>query len=181
MRIHTDVFRADKVRDALHAEITAGRIAPSVTFKTLQEHASRTHSTGIEIQLEAWEKLPGDGRRYGNSGSYGAGEHYAPTYDEWGWLLSALYRLDPRMLVGSMKYPLYTDATDFHERTGYTYHADLATRIATSGDPYPYRKSPSRALIGRRGYGRSRVAAYWTKQDPRTAEWAQNWIEGKVK
>src|SRR4029079_4807644 len=85
MRLHSNVITSHDIRDALRAEQDAGRIARSVTFKILSNHGSRTHSLAHEVQLSSWEQVKGDGRRVGNSGSYGAMDDsaYAATYSEW--------------------------------------------------------------------------------------------------
>lgn len=71
----------------------AGTVAGHVGFKTLTEHhGGPGFAYALEIQLEALTR--DRGRRAGNSGSYGAGENYAATYDEWGFFLAALYRMD---------------------------------------------------------------------------------------
>lgn len=155
MRIHTDVIGTwEMISDAFTAEKEAGRIAQSVTFKVLRAVGSRSHAHAYEIQLEAY--APGEGRRYGNSGSYGRGRDWAATYDEWGWLLSALFRLDPGMVVGSVKYPVYDGRAHFDERTGLTYNPhELIDQIQRyDGDPYPYVIGRG-GMLGRQGYGRN--------------------------
>lgn len=186
MRIHSDVI-ADlaAIRLELRVEQLAGRIASHVSFKTLAAHASRSHARAFEIQLEAEER--DNGRRAGNSGSYGAMrpevDGYAATYDEWGWLLAALYRLDPGMVVGTPKNPTYRDAEHFHEHTAWTYDPmrwlayvlDWPT-FADERDPFPVvtgqaAKTRRGYLEGRRGAGRVREIerAYWShKVQPRT-------------
>lgn len=168
MRIHSNLIRADKVRDALAAEKAAGRIAPHVTFKVLHECGSRSHAFAVEIQLEA--AIRDNGRRAGNSGAYGAMipevDGYAATFDEWGWLLAALFGLDPAMIVGTPKNPVYRDRSDFDNRTSLTYTpAALIHEIETSGDPYPYitgraAKTKRGYFIGRRGADRESTDRY---------------------
>lgn len=197
MRLHTDTLTADTIRDAFRAEVEAGRIARSVGFETLTEHRSTTHARAFEVKLGSYSKAPGDGRRWGNSGGYGAtsqttGE-YTATYDEWGWFLAALYQVDPVMVVGSKSSPIYSDADHFAVRTGATYAPGLAKYIEEVGDPYPYRSG--RDLVGRRGAGRSdgeREPRYaveaadagrpgWLTLAPRTADWARAFAAGQVR
>lgn len=151
MRLHSNVIRASDVRDALAAEIKAGRVAASVRFKILVEHSSRSHDFAVEVQLEAWDKADGDGRRVGNSGSYGAmSGDWAATYDEHGWLFSALYRLDPLAIWGSAKHPVYDGVLDFDRKTGMSYNLALLPLLEAGEDPFPYvYKRQDR--VGRRG------------------------------
>jgi len=181
MRIHSDTLTANDVLNALGLEKEAGRIAHTVTFKVLTAHGSKTHAGAIEIQLESWGKEDGDGRRAGNSGSYGAGEDYAATYSEWGWLLAALYRKDYRMVCGSVKNPVYEDGDDFNDKTGFTYAGkDMLEMLEReerhgggSGDPAPWVRKGARQK-GREGAGRDdgRHASRWPslyRYAPRTA------------
>lgn len=184
MRVHSDTLTIQAVRDALAHEQAQGRIAPHVGFKVLTSHGSRSRARGIEIQLEA--QVRDNGRRAGNSGSYGAMrpeyDGYAATYDEWGWLLAALYRIDPRMLCGTPKTPVYADAGDFHHKTALSYDPRALVPIldAPGGiDPYPIVIGKAATtkrgyLIGRQGAGRVSEAdhrRYWPGEyRPRTAE-----------
>ena len=183
MRIHSNRWELYEtpILKALKAEKAAGRIAEHVTLKRLTKHRSRTHMAAYEIQLEA--DIRDRGRRAGNSGSYGAMrpeyDGYAATYDEWGWLLAALYEIDRDLLVGSATYPIYHSVFDFHAQTGNTYHPELADMIDESGDPYP--EKYGRELRGQRGRGRGIRVEGWpgTKHAPRTAEWARAFRAGQ--
>lgn len=157
MRIHSDKLSAMHIVNALNDEKQAGRIGFSVTFKTLEKKGSRSHANAFEVQLEAYDNTDDSGRRAGNSGSYGAGTDYAATYDEWGFLLEALYLKDGEMIVGSVSNPMYEDIDDFHSRTGFTYSADLLHFVddAYPFDPYPFQRG--RGGKGRQGYGRISV------------------------
>lgn len=156
MRIHSDTLTEQQIRDALNAERESGRIAKHVGFKRLTQHRSRTHATSFEVQLEG--AVADRGRRLGNSGSYGAGQDYAATYDEWGWLLAALYKIDRFMVVGSVNHPVYGGSHNFREATGWTYAPEMLIEHLERGhdDPFPYvigkGTGPDK---GRFGYGRS--------------------------
>jgi hypothetical protein len=178
MRLHSDIITANNVLVALVSEQDAGRIAGSVRFKVLDTHGSKTHAAAHEVQLESVGRIPGDGRRAGNSGSYGAmgwEDGYAATYSEWGWLMAALYRIDPAAVWGSVKHPQYASAADFHEKTGMTYAlGDLLVRLVKGVDPYPY--TLPRMVKGREGAGRfAEKQTAWgrdfTKYAPRNAKW----------
>jgi hypothetical protein len=178
MRIHTNTLTATDVIDALAAEKAAGRIASHVSFRALAKHGSRSHVRAIEIQLEA--EYRDSGRRAGNSGSYGPMQPeyngYAATYDEWGWLLAALFRLDGQMIVGTARHPIYQGKHDFDERTAMTYAPTaLMYVIARTGDPFPIVTGQAAHtkrgyLLGRRGANRVRTQpSYWPGVErPRT-------------
>lgn len=174
MRIHTDHLTEADIRRALTTEQAAGRIAATVGFKILDARGSRTHAHAYEVQLESFGRTPGDGRRAGNSGSYGAMraeyDGYAATYDEWGWLLAALYKADAALVCGTVKHPYYADAEDFHDKTALTYSpAELLAALDDDGDPFPYVWSSPR--VGRYGAGRSDDGRYGATYRPRTADW----------
>lgn len=157
MRIHTDKLTFQRIQDAMAEAKRKGRIAKHVTFETLKAHNSRDYDRSFEVRLEAYTKVDGDGRRYANSGSYGAATAYTATYDEWGWFLAELYEIDPYMRVGSKSYPIYSSDDDFHERTGLSYHPQsLREAIADGdGDPYPFVVNRTGGQAGRKGAGRS--------------------------
>lgn len=165
------------IRKLLRQEVEAGRIAPHV-YVEIRAIKARSGKPAYNVYLSATER--DRGRRAGNSGSYGSMNDgsYAATYDEWGWLLAALYNADPDMHVGSPSYPTYRDDSDFHDQTGWTYRNDLAQIIEQWGDPYPFRSG--RNLSGRRGFGRQLDAKYGAKEDERTAEWARKFYAGEV-
>jgi len=191
MRIHSNKLSMMHIIHALNDEKMAGRIAHTVTFKKHETLGSRSHAHAFEIQLESSEHSTG--RRRGNDGSYGANlDGWAAMYDEWGWLLAALYAKDPDMVVGTNKNPVYANSSDFHERTGMTYWAELADIVETTvGDPYPYTDGYTANRIGRRGVGRitrgdadRNTLRGWTRHQkfaPRTAEWARAWYAGEVR
>lgn len=169
MRIHSNIIRADKVYAALDEQKKLGRIASHVGFKILEERGSRSHDFAVEVQLDASER--DNGRRAGNSGSYGAmqpeSDGYAATYDEWGWLLAALYEIDRDMVVGSTKHPTYANAVSFHRQTAWTYAPDLLIDALENGDdPFPYitgraAKTKRGYFLGRRGADRHAVKPFW--------------------
>ena len=184
MRLHTNTITEQDISSALLAERKIGRVANSVWFKTLDTKTSRTHAHAFEVQLESWGHVKGDGRRIGATGSYGGmcGTEYAATYDEWGWLIAALYRLDPEAVWGTVKSPNYSDAEDFDYKTGLSFNpTELLAYLEADGehpawgDPFPYVSlSQSAGRVGRRGYGRVHIDApastvRYTREAPRTA------------
>lgn len=182
MRIHTDkILERATIVAALIEGKELGRIAEHVTFKRLTDHESRSHVVGWEIQLEASER--DNGRRAGNSGSYGAMrpevDGYAATFDEWGWLLAALFERDPGMVVGSPKHPTYANKADFDRKTALTYAPDalLGYLVNAGYDPYPIvvgkaARTKRGYFVGRRGASRvDSQPSYWPgKVAPRTPD-----------
>lgn len=160
MRIHTDYLKYDDIIDILNTLHRIGRIPRHVVFKKVTEHGSRDYERAFEVQLQAMRKEDGDGRRQGNSGSYGAGDNYAATFDEWGWFLSSLYEKDEYARAGSKENALYHDKDDFHEKTGLSYHPEALRGNLTypneeqGEDPYPYVIGTG-GIAGRKGAGRT--------------------------
>ncbi len=162
---------------------TAGTVAGHVGFKTLTVHrGGEGFAYALEIQLEGIAR--DRGRRLGNSGSYGAGDNYTATYDEWGFFLAALYRMDEGARCApnfKRDYAAYYDASDFHEKTGRTYDPTYIDYVGQYGDDYGYRQG--RGYKGRRGAGRVHYdssATRWAKEDPRDAAWLRDFQAGKV-
>jgi hypothetical protein len=96
MHIHTDHLNKSDLRDALRA---TGLSARGVYFdfdRAMSVHGSRKRARRIDFYLVATE---GHGRRWANSGNYGAGTDKAATWLEWGALIAELYHRDPGALV----------------------------------------------------------------------------------
>lgn len=106
MRVHTSV-EYGTLSDAARA---AG------VMLTASRHGSRTHDHAWEIRL-----TDGAGRARTNSGKHGAGHDVAATWDEWGIFLARVFDVDPDTRVGSVAYPVYTDADAFHIATDWRY------------------------------------------------------------
>lgn len=185
MRLHSDTLTLNDVRAAL-SEAKAARnpwkgekepgtkIAEHVSLKRLTQHRSTARANAFEVQLEAAQR--DRGRRAGNSGSYGAmrpdADGYAATHDEWGWLLAALYALDPEMIVGTPKSPTYRDREQFDDRTAYHYspHEWAEEAAFYGGDPWPYVPSRNR---GRTGANRADDNSWSKVHQPRELhDWA---------
>lgn len=166
MRIHTDILTADDIYAALAAEQAAGRISPHVFFEVLTSHGSRIRARAFEVKLAS--DVRDAGRRWGNSGGYGATSYtthsYTATYDEWGWLIAALYQIDADALWGTgEKYAQYRSREDFDDKTGLSYNPTALIRHLTTyagpyggdRDPYPFVNAGSPEQAGRIGYGRT--------------------------
>lgn len=145
MRIHTDSLKRQDIVDALRTATADNRVGSNVVFDVLSEHRSTIRARAFEVQLIATSNVgpQKNGRQFTNSGGYGAGNAYAATHDEWGWLLSELFKLDPNMVCGgSAKNRIYDGAAHFHHRTALSY-APLTLLNYMPGadydyDPYPY-------------------------------------------
>jgi hypothetical protein len=123
MRLHSNILRYSHIHSALEAAKAAGKVDRSVQFETLDDKGSRTRDHAFEVQL-GWygNKVAGDGRRWKNSGNRGANSYdngtgvYAATYDEWGWFIAELYRIDPNLVFGH-----YKDRATFLTMTKHAY------------------------------------------------------------
>ena len=194
MRIHFTQTDPNNPLDIAYAALIecqkAGTVAGHVGFKTLTVHRGGAgFAYALEIQLEGMTR--DRGRRFGNSGSYGAmspwaegREVYTATYDEWGFFLAALYRMDEGARCApnfKRDYAAYYDAADFHDKTGRTYDPAYPDYVERHGDDYGYRTG--RALIGRRGAGRVHYdssATRWAKEDERTADFLRDLHAGRI-
>lgn len=168
---------------------SAGTVAGHVGFKTLTVHRGGPgFAYALEIRLEA--AVRDRGRRAGNSGSYGAMQAeydgYAATYDEWGFFLAALYRMDEgARCAPNFKHDTadYYDAADFHEKTGRTYDPAYPDYVERYGDDFLYRAG--KRQIGRRGYGRvpayaSTTVVRFAVEDERTADFLRKLHAGEA-
>jgi hypothetical protein len=110
MRLHSDKIGYTDVKAALLNAQNAGKVSREVMFETFEPKGSRSRKNAWEIQL-GWygEKVTGDGRRWKNTGNRGADSAYngngcyAATYDEWGWFIAELYRMDSELIFGHYK------------------------------------------------------------------------------
>lgn len=110
MRLHSNTLTVRDIESALMECKMARTVDNFVQFETFATKGSRTRTNGFEIQL-GWygNKVAGDGRRWKNTGNRGAdseyngGGCYAATYDEWGYFIAALYRMDSELVFGHYK------------------------------------------------------------------------------
>lgn len=114
MRIHTKLDSVGVI-DALSDAQAAGRVPLHVGFDQFSAHSSRSHPRAYDVHLGTEVKTPGR-RRPQNSGNPDL-RHWAATYDEWGWFLSALFDVDPEAKVTGV----YKNADDFHVKTRYAF------------------------------------------------------------
>jgi len=125
MRLHSDILITRDIETALQQCKHDGTVDGFVQFETFDVKKSRSRANGFEIQL-GWygTKVPGDGRRWKNTGNRGANSEYnangvyAATYDEWGYFIAELFRLDADLTFGH-----YTSLEVFHEMTKYAYNS----------------------------------------------------------
>lgn len=104
MKLHSDILNRNDIREALATAKRKGRVDSDVHFDILEARGSRTRKAGFEIRLE-WlgEKVKGDGRRPTNSGNGSGSQQWAAFWEEWGWFIVELYRIDPDMVFGNYK------------------------------------------------------------------------------
>lgn len=120
MMVHLNTDRDSAYRDvhnALEAAKAAGRIAGHVSFDKCELGNSRSHTTRINVHLEAWCNGGTCGHRWANTGMVGADTSTkAATYDEWGWFLAELFDQHPDAWAGR-----YRGIEGFHAKAGRTY------------------------------------------------------------
>ena len=104
MKLHTALTQAE-VRRALGDVQRAGHVTPDIGFMQLDSERSMSRPHGFKIQLGTYDKTSGPtrSRHYKNSGSNGAGDVWAATYDEWGWFIERVFELDPSAIFGPYK------------------------------------------------------------------------------
>lgn len=115
MRIHTNRANYDTIAAA--TVYASGKGQGRVFIDEASSHGSKSHNGAYEV------KLVGDGshsKRLINSGKHGAGEEYAPTWDQWGWFLAYLYASEPGIKCAGW----YNGATEFLVKTGGKYPID---------------------------------------------------------
>lgn len=117
MRLHTELTGTE-VYAALRRANAAGRIPSDVDFEVFQAHRSTKRSRGFEIQLGTYDQTSGPtrSRHYKNSGTNGAGNIWAATYDEWGWFIAEVMAADPEAIFGP-----YNGREGFNEATNDAY------------------------------------------------------------
>lgn len=116
MRIHTDTVSTVYVYRAAHeaSELSGA----TVNIEKLQAHGSRTHAGSFDVTLSGDGTLTRRRINYGTSRTLDRfAKPYAATWEQWGFFLAAMFRLDPAMRVGSAAHPVYRDAEHFHAET----------------------------------------------------------------
>lgn len=103
--------------------IDAGSISRNVFIAESDARGSRTHKSAVEFRLEfLGDKVKGDGRRWRNSGRYGAESgSLSATWDEHGHIMAHVFALDAGARFGTVSHPVYNGAEDFHTKTGGAY------------------------------------------------------------
>lgn len=99
MRIHTDTLTASDIYQ------TVANL-PGV-YVEVMPHGSRARKQAYEIRLTGTST-----RRTMDN------QDQAATWDEWGVFFARLFDADRDALAGSVKYPAYDGATDYHRKTG---------------------------------------------------------------
>jgi hypothetical protein len=130
MRLHTDYPAGARalLREAYAAATTPVRGAPRMSalvgfVDVPTVHGSRSHREAIEFGLYyASAKLPGDGRRWKNTGGRGASDLLAATYDEHGIFLAEVFALDASARLAGA----YDGRDDFNRKTRNAYWLDMS-------------------------------------------------------
>lgn len=122
MYFHTDLAEAhiDVLGHALARVRALHLVHPAVHAETRTWVGSRSREGALRFKLQA---LHTPGRRRVNAGTAkDVDRHdlpYAATYDEWGWVLSAMFEVDPRGHCGTGR---YASEENFHDQTHHRYH-----------------------------------------------------------
>lgn len=116
MRIHTNTLTSSDICKA--AELARADI------ETLTSHGSRSRDHAFDV------KLTGLSKRRPNGGSYGAGDDYAATWDQWGLFLGYLYSLDDSLMS-----TYYLTRESFNRETSDRFNVDAGFDPAEPGFP----------------------------------------------
>ena len=102
MRIHTNVLT--------YGDLTWSALIADCDYE-IERTGSRTHDRAFTVHLT------GDSGRQPNR----RGQNYpgtkAATWDQWGVFIAMLFAKDPSAVFGTVKYPTYRNASDFHMKT----------------------------------------------------------------
>lgn len=128
MRLHTNYEHGALalIREAREAATERVRgtsqISSLVRIASPSLHGSRTHREAVEFQLYyAGRKVPGDGRRWKNTGARGASDSLAATYAEHGWFMANVYAIDPAAVFAGT----YANRDDFNRKTRNAFWLDV--------------------------------------------------------
>lgn len=120
MKLHTRLT-STQVYQALNAVKADGNATDDIEFVRFESGNSRTHPHRFEIQLgtEDQHSGPTNSRHYKNTGQWGASSAWngypiwAATWNEWGWFIAEIFRMDPTASFG----PQYRTEELFHKIT----------------------------------------------------------------
>lgn len=121
MKFHSDQLTSvSDISNALTRAKFKGHV-PNHVYADITRSGSRSHKYAYEVSLYSLEKLPGDKRRFKNSGNNGAAPEYAATYDEWGYFMAEIYAVDSFVVMGTLAHGPYRDETEFNSKTNGKY------------------------------------------------------------
>lgn len=112
MKVYSDTLTPADFAHALQGAQAAGLIGPSVFLAELDEKPARKAARLYVVQLAAVSKMPGEKRRRVNTGSTGAGDVFAATWDEWGYFMAEVFARDESAVFGP-----YDGVDSFREMT----------------------------------------------------------------
>lgn len=127
MHLHTDTLEIEDLRQIL---IDTGLQARGVGFdwdRDVKRSGSRKRDHKITFYLVA---TPGHGRRFANTGNYGAGYERAALYDEWGAFLGEIFHREPTAIAGP-----YNGAEEFLDLAIRYRNAETAAGSDNRGAP----------------------------------------------
>lgn len=130
MRIHSNVISYTDIANA-----TQGLQG---VYASASQHKSRTHKAAFEVSMTGNSFYGRNTGKYGQDNSNGN----AATWDEWGVFLGRLYVIDPEMVVGNAKNPIYASAEHFHWSTGNRFLSGMSNPSLTMlpADTHPRHK-----------------------------------------
>jgi hypothetical protein len=112
MKLHTTLSR-EQIRTALRYAKIQDTVGTDIVISRIDSAVSRSHSHAYELMLGSCQKHRPDGkcRRVRVNGAYDW-ERYAATWDEWGWFIAQIMKMDPHAKFGP-----YRNSHHFHEMT----------------------------------------------------------------
>ena len=151
MRIHSDIITPEQVTNIIDA-------TPVVTIGRMTVHNSRSRARGIELNLY------GSGRQ---GGQFGNADGKSATWDEWGHVIAALYRIDPVALVGP-----YFDRSHFYWVTAYRYAEASPFHVPVTEQHVQHKWEPQGMAVTGRYYTQKCKCGALTRRLAQGVKWA---------
>ena len=136
MKIHGDIAATPETVIAVMTELRMqGKIAPDLRVE-FSVRGSRSRRHALDIRLVCPTMREGEKRRHADryGRNFGAAHEYGGTWQEWGWILAALFEADDSLTVPG----IYADGWDFHDLTddvfGDVHHVTIKATELERGD-----------------------------------------------
>lgn len=110
MKLHANNLIEADIRKALATARSKGRITGGTDILVLERQKSRSHASGFEVRLGVDYHDGTHKRRNMDNSAYSA------TWEEWGWFIVELFKLEAGIKFGS-----YTSRAKFDELTRYNF------------------------------------------------------------